>query len=119
MMLSFTVLFSVALVLRVVAAQDVKCSHLHLIYARATMEAKGYGAAGGSLITELKKLVPTVTTYAVDYPVGAALSTLNRISAKARVLDLSANIFLGLLFDCDILGKIFLFDWGGPCTCCR
>jgi hypothetical protein len=33
------------------------------------MEAKGYGAAGGSLITELKKFVPDVTTYPVDYPV--------------------------------------------------
>lgn len=48
------------------------------------MEAKGYGAAGGSLITELKKLVPTVTTYAVDYPVGAALSTLNRIDLMIK-----------------------------------
>lgn len=39
------------------------------------MEAKGYGAAGGSLITELKKLVPDVTTYPVDYPVCPALSS--------------------------------------------
>ncbi|TID23810.1 hypothetical protein E2P81_ATG03374 [Venturia nashicola] len=69
-MLSYIALFGVAFVLPIymAVAQDVKCSPLHLIYARATMEAKGYGAAGGSLITELQKLIPDVTTYPVDYP---------------------------------------------------
>jgi hypothetical protein len=47
--------------------------------ARGTMEAKGYGAAGGSLIAELKKLVPEVTTYAVDYPVRTNINTYWRM----------------------------------------
>ncbi|KAF2434171.1 alpha/beta-hydrolase [Tothia fuscella] len=67
-----------------------KCSELHLIYARATTEppsgmsgsttpqqfetaasktpTKGFGAAGFSLLQELTKLVPALTAYPVNYP---------------------------------------------------
>ncbi|KAF2673936.1 alpha/beta-hydrolase [Microthyrium microscopicum] len=62
-----TVAIGLSSAVSVVSAQD-GCSALHLIFARGTGETKGLGLAGTSLATELKKLVPGVTTSPDDYP---------------------------------------------------
>jgi hypothetical protein len=87
--------YSVALLLSaatstVVATNQLACSPLLLVYARATTEppasvenaspeqfdaaanrgwSKGYGAAGYSLFSNMTKLIPAATGYPVHYPV--------------------------------------------------
>jgi hypothetical protein len=74
----------------VTASQQLPCSPLLLVYARATTEpptgvdnaspeqfeaaasrgwSKGYGAAGYSLFSNMTKLIPAATGYPVHYPV--------------------------------------------------
>ncbi|KAE9967623.1 hypothetical protein BLS_006268 [Venturia inaequalis] len=51
------------------------CPPLELIYARATTEPKGLGAAGGLLAKDLAKDLPAATVYPVNYP--ASMGSLN------------------------------------------